>query len=239
MSQAAAERIKGAKSPAITLLQQVWDHCCHSTPFAWERLNHAMGNALSLAVGSGLQFAEGDFAYIDRVFRFSYWGGVSGQHGLGEGFYSQAILEGNLSACQAFEKWKKRPAFIVDQVCPRGARRGYAHNVGLRKRGRVGVGFEFVWKGLEVKVTSFSEDGSYLTACSYRKDPVEEKPCESCGHRTYHYWRQQIDRRFRITVEEIRRERKRLRDLQRQHEAVAREAQEQSGVALEDERSIT
>ncbi len=221
MAQAAAKISKADKSPALTLLQQVWDHCCHATPFAWERLNHAMSNALSLAIGSGLEFAEDDFKYIASVFRFGYWGGVMGQHGLGEGFYSQAILEDNLSACHAFEKWQNRPAFIMDHVYPRGASRQYAHNVGCRKRGRVGVGFEFLWKGEQVKVTSFANDGSYLVACTYKKDPIEEKPCESCGHRDYHYWREKIDRRFKITVEDIRAERKRLRDQDKQPAAVA------------------
>jgi hypothetical protein len=179
------------QSAVLDLLDTVWNHWGKATRHCWDRINHSMQKALSVAIGSGMKFGPDDFSQIQRRYRFHYWGG-NDRGGFAEGFYGLAVTEGNISAAQAFEKWKGRPPFILDWVRPnRGAH--YVHRVGIRERGRVAVGFEFLWHGHMVTVTSFAADGSYLTACRYKRDDEERG-----------YARRKIENRFTITPADIR-----------------------------------
>ena len=157
-------------SPAYQLLHHVWKHSLNATGHSWERLNHSMRGAMQLAINAGLRFDQDDFAKIWKEFRGGYWFGETD----GEGFYALAVQTGNLSAAQAFESWNKRQPFIADDVDP-GCNYSYSHLTGRRKRGRLAVGFEFPWRGSQVKVTSFAADGTHLTACAYKERKVAKR----------------------------------------------------------------
>lgn len=162
-------------SPAMELLTLVWEETPRGS---WDRLNQSMKVAMRLAITAKMLFALDDFATARRVFRGGYWFGVP----MGEMFYSLAVETGNLSAAQSFEAWTDRPPFIADRV-------------DHRKRGRLAIGSTFQWRGETVAVTSFAEDGSYLTACTYRDRDTE----------TY---RRKIKNRYTITEAGIREERR-------------------------------
>jgi hypothetical protein len=164
--------------------------------------------ALNLAIGCGLRFDEDDFSRIAKEFSFDRWGGNSIGKNTGEGLYTHAIVEANMSACVSYEKWLGRPAFICDDVDTCG-RSSMTHGSGDRKRGRVGCGCKFPWKGFTVEVTSIGK--VRFTACSYKPKP-EVPTCNKCGNPDYaktpdSYYRNEIEKRFTITVEDIRKER--------------------------------
>jgi len=185
------------QSDVLDLLDTVWRGCDRATSHSWSRVNSSMSSALALAIGSGMKFGADDFAEIERRYRFHYWGGES-RGGFAEGFYCTAVAEGNVSACQAFEKWKGRKPFIVDNVQPgTGAR--FAHRVGFRQSSRLCVGSRFTWDGREVTVTSFSEDGTYLTACTYH-EPDQAHP-----------YGVRVKQRYTITNRDIREQRRLLK----------------------------
>lgn len=152
---------KQTKSPAYQLIEFVWSNTAHDP---WERLNHCMADAVELAIGAGMRFANGDFASIFREFRGAYWFGSP----RGERFYSLACLVDNVSACQSFEAFMRRRPIIVDNVhcdCDWG---GYMHaNTVRRKRGRIAAGFSFPWNGETVTVTSMPCGDDPAIACAY------------------------------------------------------------------------
>ena len=63
------------------------------------------------------------------------------------------------------------------------------------------MGFVFPWRRHQVTVTSFAADGKHLTACAYT-DGTDRK----------------VSKRFRITVADIRADRKQRKDLMRLHD---------------------
>ena len=141
-------------SPAIQLLTLVWAECYKPPALSYRRLNAAMQDALRLAITSGMEFATDDFILMAHRFRADYWLD-------GERFYSLAVAVGNISACQSYESMKSRPPFMADHVDSLGD--DFTH----RKRGRLAVGCRFPWDGQYPEVTSFADDGTYLTACVY------------------------------------------------------------------------
>ena len=163
-------------SPAIQLIDLVWEKSFQCMPHSWERFNAAMQDALRLAIKSGMVFELNDFKYISDNYRFGYWAGNDG-HMQGERYYTEAVIKNNTKAVQSFEAWKKRKPFIFRDV---GSDFGYG-DMDERKSCRLFVGSKFKWKSEKVKVTSFSEDGKYVVACSHKdkqKDdysPVEVK----------------------------------------------------------------
>lgn len=189
------------KSAVIRMLDIVYGNANEATGHSWERLNHAMRDALSLAIGSGLKFFKGDLTYIGKNYRSGYWRGESD-----EWIYCLAVTVGNMSAIQSFEQWKGREPFIATNVSPSHHHNGYLHMSGDRQKERLAVGFKFNWEGKQVTVTSFAPDSSYLTACSYKR--VKGK--------NDRYGRDKLEKRFRITRSELLqgrahdRERKRL-----------------------------
>jgi hypothetical protein len=187
------------QSPVLDLLDTVWNHWGGATRHSWDRVNHSMRQALCLAIGSGMEFGSDDFAEIQRRYRFHYWGGEDAG-GFAEGFYTLAVVEGNLSAARAFEKWKGRPPFIWDSILlPREGH--YTKSGGRREMARLTVRSEFAWRGQRVKVTSFADDGSHVVACSYQA-PDPTKPYTSA----------KIDKRYKITNADLRRQRKQHRE---------------------------
>ncbi len=175
------------QSPAYKLLALVWEN---TPPGSWDRVNHAMRAAMKLAILAGLRFDQADFGVVCCVFRGGYWY-------RSEDWYAMAVAAGNIAAAHALESYLERKPFIADDVDP-GQNETYAHSTGTRKRGRLAVGLRFPWKGFRVTVTSFADDGTYLTACVYSA----WKPDES----------RKVEKRFRITVADIQADRKERKD---------------------------
>lgn len=190
---------KNTNSEPIKLLQLVWLNANRSTGFSWERLNHAMSEALSLAIGSGMEFYLNDFVYIQKTFRFHYWGTTSPIGTTGEDFYANAIKVNNTSAIQAYEEYAERGPYIMDSVSVGGT--WYCHGGGTRKRSRVFMGCWVSWKGEQRKITSITKD--YIIACAYHPKP-EAKRCKKCRQYEYVYTRDKIKSRIKITVKNIR-----------------------------------
>jgi len=99
---------KPKPSPAYSLMAHVWQCSLEATGHSWERLNHAMHDALKLAINAGMIFESDDFGRIMAGFRGGYWILDGG----GEWCYALAVRTGNLSAARAFEHWKGRKPFI-------------------------------------------------------------------------------------------------------------------------------
>lgn len=155
---------KPTTSPAMQLLQHVWDNCCKAAPFSYERLNHSMRHALLLAIGSGLTFSPGDFSSLFPKFRAGRWIGVDS----GERLYAQAIIDGNQSFILAFEHDNNREPFRADDVNT-NTNSPYLHRNAIRRqRERLAVGFTFRYGLLRPTVTNFSADGQTLLACTYK-----------------------------------------------------------------------
>jgi len=148
------------KSPSYELLELVWDQSHKSSMFSWRRLNQSMCEAMLLAIGSGMSFKKDDFSTMSKDFRMGYWGHA-------ENFYTIAVTANNMSACHAIEEFLGRKPFIVK--FPVEVASAY------RQQGRIAVSTRFVWDNKWVTVTSFSEDGNALTACSYNVRKVEKR----------------------------------------------------------------
>ena len=172
-------------SPVIDFVRLAWDHAGGHT-FSWEAFNRNVRDAVLVAV-AGFPWQEGD---LDRLFSFGKCR-YSIRRCLDaddlERMYSTAVKAGNVSAFTEIERYLNRPPFIVDRV-----RIGNA----TRKRYRAAVGSVFLWNGEAVTVTSFGLEDvyHYVTACSYMEvDGVFGRA---------------VKRRYRITVDDIRKERK-------------------------------
>ena len=167
-------------SPARQLMALVWNETNRGMAHSWSRLNHAMSAAVVLACQAGFKFDEDDFAIIAKSYNMYRWGGNDG-HMLGEHFYTVAVKTKNLSACKSFEAWKKRKPFLYE-----GDRLALQSTLNWN---------EHVQHSL--KVTSFSECGTYLTACSYDR---ERKTCGLSGHA---YYTETLKHRVKITCDEL------------------------------------
>lgn len=193
-------------SPAIMLLDHVWEFAMKGCDHSWERLNHTMRDALLLAIGGGLVFEPGDFSHIRSNYRSGYWIGESD-----EWCYAMAVACCNPSAVASFERYKNRSPFIADDVSPK--RSEWLHMTGSRVKERLAVNSTFPWKGKTVIVTSFAEDGKSLTACSY-KPRIEDD------------YSNKVEKRFTITIEDIRvdrAERKRRGELMKELSGLAKD----------------
>jgi hypothetical protein len=172
---------KTERSPAYRLLAHVWKHEGDGMGKSWARINDAMQMALKLAITSGMKFDPEDFASFSKDFNSGYWIGD------GEHYYAMACARdrqhgANASAYQSYEHWRGRKPFIVAEEAREGA-----------TRIRLCVGQRFDWHiklktEAKVIVTSFDDHATQpcLIACSY-KDAARSK----------------IDKRFKITHEDI------------------------------------
>lgn len=186
---------KTESSPAMQLMTLVWDRNSESTPHSWERLNHAMRAALSLAIRSGLRFDPGDFDRISKDMRYGYWITDDG----GEWAYALAVCFEHRSFCQEWERFKGRQAFMGDDVAMINYEGGVHGSFLRRARGRLAVRATFEYAGEQLTVTSFSEDGQHLTACTH-------KPQKDGEHR------RKISRRFKVTHDDLKRDRAERRE---------------------------
>lgn len=189
-------------SPAVQLIDLVWKESFgRKKVTSWTIFNSALQDALQLAIKAGMDFDKDDFQYINANFSFSYWGGNDG-HMLGERYYSLAVLRKNMKAAQSFESWKFRGPFIFDDVkfeygFNYGAPKEYAH-------ARLAIGAGFQWNNEQVKVTSFTADGSYLVACSYKEKVKDERGFEGT---------EQVKHQYKITVKDLKAERARRKKI--------------------------
>jgi hypothetical protein len=167
---------KRAVSGAMKLIKLVWGHNREATGHSWQRLNGSMAESVTLAINAGMFFNINDIVTLRATMRLSYWGSP-------EQWYALAIKVGHRSACQALEAYFERPPFFYA-----GARVG----VGTRLD-------DWRWR-VSPEVTSFSADGTYLTACVYAWEKDNRKPV----------------RRLKITLAEFR-ARERLRELARKN----------------------
>lgn len=120
-------------SQAIQLLDLVWRSVNSALPHSWTRVNGSMRQALFLALTSGMEFADDDFAVMSSRFNSGRWLGCDI-----ESFYRIAVELGDSRAWKAFEKANGRKPFILDGT-------------------RMFVGREFEWRGDRVKCTSFRD----------------------------------------------------------------------------------
>lgn len=167
-------------SPAIEILDITYHSCCESVPSSWQTINSAMQDALKLAIVSGFRFDIDDFKYIVDGYKSDYWIGADVER-----WYSMAVAAANKSAFASYEHYKNRKGIIADNV---------THDVGFdrvqRQKDRLAVGSQFKWNGQDVSVTSFSDDGLSVVACSYKDGD-----------------RRKIDKRYSITADDIKADR--------------------------------
>ena len=181
-------------SDARRVYDLIMRDCMATTAWSLERIGRIRRESIVLVIAAGLRCEPEDF---------SEWG-------LDEYYYALALVENNIQACQAFEKAAKRPPFIAARADAGGAYPRFAHYASSRKNTRLAVGSRFRWQGEEVKVTSFAKDGTHLVACSYK-----DKECVICDrcHRCLHGGGpDKINRRYKITPEQLRAERKRQKE---------------------------
>jgi hypothetical protein len=162
--------MKKKESAAIQFIRLAWGNSTAGVPHSYERINHTMQRAVSVALGA-FAFELGDWKIISTEFRSGYWLDT-------ERCYTAAIVNGNTSAVASIEAYMGRTPLIADDV---DAADDYqdrnTHGVGTRQKERLHVGAKFPWKGETVTVTSMSKDSA--TACSYTKD--EYVNCKECG----------------------------------------------------------
>lgn len=142
------------KSKVIELLDLVF-LASGKKPFSWSRVNGAMQSALSIAIESGFDWDITDWSYVVGHYSSGHWIGAETER-----WFSKMVSSENSSAIAAFESHKNRLPFIADNV-------HVQH--GLRASSRLCVGAAFSWKGDEVTVNSFANDGSYINATVGKK----------------------------------------------------------------------
>jgi hypothetical protein len=188
-------------SPAVQLIEHLWNHRQEATGHSWLRMNQGLHQGLMLAVKLGLTFEEGDINTIAERFRGGYWFGDNF-----ESFYTCAVVYGNRSAWKAYEAHRNRTPFIWTPA--RLSETWGGGGQGINNPPRLTVGCEFQWKGERVKVTSFNDDKEYLVAQSYKWN--ETKNCEKCG-KALTYPKQSIVHRYTITHEDLKEAKKAIK----------------------------
>ena len=161
------------KSKVMQFITLVWENATKGVPFSYERINHTMQRAMSVALGA-FEFELDDYGDICRGdFRVGYWLDC-------ERAYTSAVVNGNTSAVLSIEKHLGREPIIADDVDPPDYWQDRnTHLVGTRQRERLHVGARLMWKGELVTVTSMGQDSA--TACSY-KTTMEAQICPTCRH---------------------------------------------------------
>lgn len=182
---------KKQQSAAMKLVMLVWESRMDDTGFSWTRVNQGMSMAVKLAIHCGMEFHKTDFGTMSAELRMGRWCGAD----LGEQWYTQAIETNHASAIASYEEWRKRKPFLV-QPSPDNENRMRLH---------VGARFEWYCKKIRhfVTVTSFAKDQSFVTACTYKPYEKSER-CKTCSQEKYVYSPQKIDKRFKITHDNIR-----------------------------------
>jgi len=157
-------------------------------PHSWERFNQEVREVCHIAAAS-FPWKPLD---IDKIKEIGNWkssvGRCLGESGW-EGMYTVAVSYSNVSAWTEIERFFKRTPIMAD-------------NVDSRKRSRICVGSSFPWKGEKVRVTSFNKDG-LAVCCSYKPHEFDANG--------YIIGPEKILHRFTISAEDVKSERKILR----------------------------
>lgn len=161
-------------SPAVEMIRHVWRQAQRATGHSWLRFNHALHDALRLAIESGMEFHIDDFELIAKEFRSGYWVGADT-----EWIYSTAVAVGNASAWKAYEHhWGRKP-FIIPWATGGTGFRGGGGRTLSGTLPRVIIGSQFKWKDERVTVSSFNDEKGYLTAISHTR--TGRNYCDECG----------------------------------------------------------
>ncbi len=196
-----------SETDVLKFVGLAWENRGHKAPFSWDRVNRTMRSAILLAVEVGFEFTRDDLLalYHPKRYHASYYLDI-------EGFYGVAVTTNNRSAARAAEAYLGRKPFIFVDIEPPTYAYGQARAY-ERKRGRLAIGYWFTWKDERVRVTSFSEDGSYLVACSYKGDEVIKQEADDRvlrpGAREIideaAYWQsEKIKHRYKLTPKDLR-----------------------------------
>lgn len=170
-------------SAPIQLLQLIWENATKAAGDSWRRYNESLANGLSLAIRSGMRFEPDDFKVIEERYRPEYWMGLGSDSG--ERYFTLAVVNDNISAAVAFEKWKGREPFIWNDI--------RADDTVFEGFRRLFVGAWFTWQGEHVSLTKFVNDDDSIRACSY----VQEKG------KPWHWSRSKILHRYVIKRAEL------------------------------------
>ena len=157
-----------SQSKGLQLLSLIWENAQTATGHSWLKLNHALGETLSLAIRAGFKFDLGDWKAMER-FRPGYWRYI-------ENNYRDAVVYRNASAYQAIEEHLGRKPFIV-----KGASIDLHTGDGPCGEGlaRLIIGAQFDWDGRRVKVTSI--ENAHVVACAYPPwTHADSDPCPTC-----------------------------------------------------------
>jgi hypothetical protein len=151
-------------SPVVRLFHHLWGE---NRTRSWREENDALQRTLMLAIEARLPFEPDDFKRVYDGYKGGYWMGE------GEHYYAKAIELRNTAACQSFEKWKGRPAFI------------YNGN-------RLHVGSSFTFDGKTLHVTSYGRDhrGAYLGCVTYKKPETGS-------------YSRKVDKRIKVSLAEL------------------------------------
>ena len=162
--------------------------------FTSDKCNRAFGAFWSLCISSGCRFGKDDLLALRQWEKEDSWNIF---HPPLEIHYSLAVLENNISFCQAYEKYKDRKPFIWKGIDYGYNRMGvYAcHCTQDKSQGRLIRRAQFTWKGYRVEVTNFKDEKGSLIACAY--DPDAEK------RRHEQQDRRKPIRRFTITNQQL------------------------------------
>lgn len=116
------------------MLDAVWRGAC-SCPSGKSlvTLNGVMRSAVYLAIRARMRFPGGLFRESGKDWGMSYWSDIPG-------WYTEAVAEGNVSACVAIETYLGRKPFLS----PEGE--------------RLGLNSRFRWNGLGYRVTAWEAD---------------------------------------------------------------------------------
>lgn len=189
-------------SYAMQFLNAIWNGGQEPKPFSEPRLRAAMDDALELAIKAGLIFDLDDFSHLYDNFHMGSGYYVDSYLWCNEKYYTVAVANENISACQSFEKAVGRKPFITDNVAlPNYHYAG--HFDGIKKRSRLTLGAEFQWSGEKVKVSSFAKDNSYVVACSY-KSREKKAPCPICHSGGWETGELKVKHLYKITHKDLR-----------------------------------
>jgi len=192
-------------SEAMTLLTHIWKCARRVKPFSEIRFRYSLKDALELAIRGGLKFDIDDCSKFKDEFA---WGAGYYKEQLlsfDDGFYTQAIIASNISACHAFEHYTGREPFIVNHVDhPFRSLNSMPGRWDItRPRDRLGVGSKFIWQGKQVTVTSFDDKGGRIICCAY-KPREREAPCVTCGRGGWEIGTLKIERIYKLTHKDLR-----------------------------------
>ena len=136
--------------------------------------------AVNLAIKAGLEFNAEDFKELNEANLLPCY--LNNDNNYGEEYYTYAVKHENTSACRSFEFWKQREPYFW-------------------KGKRLTIGDALVWNDYDCRVTSFTKCGSIIL-CSYLPRSLQHVEAAD-GSRRVRYLAEQVDRRFRVTPDDL------------------------------------